>query len=508
MANIIDALFITLGLQTDGFKKGSKEVQDSLEKTGKTADKTGQDLADAMDRKATAAMIRFKNEALAVTAILVGATGLKDWVENTVKANVATGNLSKNIGLSSNQLNGWRNAAEHAGGSADDMQNALVSMSNALETFKLRGTITGPLIWFKYLNLSATDAQGKIIGVEEAMKRVATAMQGKGRQEQAYALSQMGFGSGVIPLLTKGGNEVQALVTDMRRIGDTTGNLAESSERLNAAWVDLKTNVGSTASELENKLEPAMVKVLQTALGISQAVKSVVEGKDRDPTIVRQQQNAVRSENAWLWNLLFGPSQKPEAISGKVIDESASLPSVVKTDGAVRFSGVDKKYRLWPGLINALFMQESGGGKHVLGPMTKYGRAKGPFQFMDDTARAYHVKNPFDVNESADAAGHMMRDLLDHYGGDLQKALAAYNWGAGNLDKFGLAAMPTETRKYTSSVMGSLGIGGAGTSITNETHIGQITINSKATDANGIARDIKGAIQTHALVAQADSGMR
>lgn len=42
---------------------------------------------------------------------------------------------------------------------------------------------------------------------------------------------------------------------------------------------------------------------------------------------------------------------------------------------------------------------------------------------------------------------------------------------------------------------------------TRETHIGQITVQTQATDAKGIAKDIGGAVKSHGLVDQADGGM-
>ncbi|MBW2186753.1 MAG: lytic transglycosylase domain-containing protein, partial [Deltaproteobacteria bacterium] len=44
------------------------------------------------------------------------------------------------------------------------------------------------------------------------------------------------------------------------------------------------------------------------------------------------------------------------------------------------------------------------------------------------------------------------KGLLEKYDGDLDHALAAYNWGQGNVDRKGLEHMPTETRNYIAKV--------------------------------------------------------
>lgn len=80
-------------------------------------------------------------------------------------------------------------------------------------------------------------------------------------------------------------------------------------------------------------------------------------------------------------------------------------------------------------LLDAQYQIESGGGKHLLSPKG----AKGPFQFMDATWKQYG--NGGDVNDYAASragAGRMDMDMLHRYGGDVRKALAAYNWGMGD----------------------------------------------------------------------------
>jgi hypothetical protein len=99
---------------------------------------------------------------------------------------------------------------------------------------------------------------------------------------------------------------------------------------------------------------------------------------------------------------------------------------------------------------------ESGGRNDAVGPMTKFGTAKGPYQFLDDTWQRYgHGGNQFDPAASRRAAQEYLTDLEKKYDGDVPKALAAYNWGPGNLDKDiadnggdWMKHAPDATRKY------------------------------------------------------------
>jgi soluble lytic murein transglycosylase-like protein len=44
------------------------------------------------------------------------------------------------------------------------------------------------------------------------------------------------------------------------------------------------------------------------------------------------------------------------------------------------------------------------------------------------------------------AGTRYLKGLLTRYGGNLDKALSAYNWGPGNLERGG--SLPAETRNY------------------------------------------------------------
>jgi soluble lytic murein transglycosylase-like protein len=106
-------------------------------------------------------------------------------------------------------------------------------------------------------------------------------------------------------------------------------------------------------------------------------------------------------------------------------------------------------------LLDALKLVESGGNPNAI---SKAG-AKGPYQFMDATAKQYGVQDPFNEDQSRAGADKMLSHLTEKYG-DTTKALQAYNWGEGNMDayiKTGKGAkgqpMPQETQDYAGKVL-------------------------------------------------------
>ncbi|ROG84633.1 lytic transglycosylase domain-containing protein, partial [Klebsiella pneumoniae] len=121
---------------------------------------------------------------------------------------------------------------------------------------------------------------------------------------------------------------------------------------------------------------------------------------------------------------------------------------------AGEFGALEGKYGLPSGLLSSVAATESGGDPYAVSPKG----AKGPFQFMDGTARDLGLKgmDVYDPHKSADAAARYLRYLLDATGGDLEKTLASYNWGLGNVQKKGMDNLPAETRNYVPKVMAGM----------------------------------------------------
>lgn len=101
-----------------------------------------------------------------------------------------------------------------------------------------------------------------------------------------------------------------------------------------------------------------------------------------------------------------------------------------------------------PLLIAAIIQQESGGNPQAVSSAG----AGGLMQLMPGTSREMGVTNPFDPTQNIRAGTCYMRKQLDRYGNDLILALAAYNAGAGNVDKYGGVPEFAETKKYVKIV--------------------------------------------------------
>lgn len=120
---------------------------------------------------------------------------------------------------------------------------------------------------------------------------------------------------------------------------------------------------------------------------------------------------------------------------------------------------LEAMYNLPAGLLRSVALTESRGDQFAISGAG----AQGLFQFMPGTARDMGLRgnDVFDPVKSAEAAARYLSMLLQKNGGDLSKALASYNWGIGNVQKYGMALMPQETRQYIPKVLSNMPGAGA-----------------------------------------------
>lgn len=104
-----------------------------------------------------------------------------------------------------------------------------------------------------------------------------------------------------------------------------------------------------------------------------------------------------------------------------------------------------------PHLVDLVIRLESGYNPRAVSPKG----AAGVMQLMPQTAALYGVTNIFDVEENLRGGVRYLRDLLERFGFDLAKALAAYNAGPGAVEKHGGVPPYQETQQYVASILGA-----------------------------------------------------
>jgi len=110
-----------------------------------------------------------------------------------------------------------------------------------------------------------------------------------------------------------------------------------------------------------------------------------------------------------------------------------------------------------PTLLSALVWQESRWNPQALSPKGAMGLA----QLMPGTARDLGV-NPADPVQNLTGGARYLRQLLDQFDGNVEKALAAYNAGPGRVRSAGGVPAIAETQNYVTSIVRRLSTNSTG----------------------------------------------
>jgi soluble lytic murein transglycosylase-like protein len=129
--------------------------------------------------------------------------------------------------------------------------------------------------------------------------------------------------------------------------------------------------------------------------------------------------------HALLLLLLVGISINAQQLTDYLIQQRAQSLEPYFLDSATRY-GID------PRILRALCYLESHFRVNAISPKG----ARGPMQFMPETAARYALLNPHDPKTAIDAAARYFRDLLHRFDGRIDLAFAAYNAGEGTVEAF------------------------------------------------------------------------
>lgn len=266
MAHIVDAIMVTLGLDTSKYTTQAENAIKTdvrLEKSLDKVEKKGGEVSKNFDGLAKAVQGAAK-----VFASLAAATGiirfLQNVAEETRQANEEMLKLQASLGLTAEKINGMRGAGAALGGTAEGMTSSMKSLNKGMNDFVVKGDTT-LLPFMNTLGVSMVDSQGKLRDVDKVMLDLSDSFS-KMNSEQAYALGQdMGFDEGTIAALMQGRDAMKEMsdyhakmYTSSKEELAASRELSKNQAQLSAHWQSMKLMLG-------NAIIPLLVKLTNFA---------------------------------------------------------------------------------------------------------------------------------------------------------------------------------------------------------------------------------------------------
>ena len=300
MATVIDTLFLELGIDSGKFGTQAKEAENRLDRMSASfgrAEKSAAKSSKGLEKQAaqsvkstkqakslTQAVGALTKGFFAFTALVMGSNALDKMIREGAQANVELDNLSRNIGMSRNQLQAWGGMAEMAGGSADGMKGSLAGLSMGITRLTTMGD-TSMVPFFNAFGVALLNADGKARDLDSIMLDLADRFS-KMDRVQAYNLAKsMGLDDGTINTLMLGRTEMGKMLEMQRnlyRSGEkeiqVSRELTQARGYLNAQWDSLK-------AMLADALAPVLLKIVKMVSGFvdylmkhENSMKHVFEG--------------------------------------------------------------------------------------------------------------------------------------------------------------------------------------------------------------------------------------
>lgn len=208
------------------------DAADALRREGNAGRNAGESIAGGA-KEAADQTDRLKRSIGAAIAAAGGIAAVMAYIGNTA----ALDRTAESLGLSVERLQMWQGAAQAAGGEAEEIADRFRDLNDYIvDATKFD---SGPLKEIAAeLGIGLTDAAGKVRSAEEVMLDLAAAFERVGEQEAVGYGMQLSFDPATIGLLQQGRGELETLLNRQRELGILTRRDTEAATAARQAFVD------------------------------------------------------------------------------------------------------------------------------------------------------------------------------------------------------------------------------------------------------------------------------
>lgn len=557
--NILDAFVITFGLDTSRFKSGEREIREGSKRLRDDSKKTFDDM-EKRGKSAGQTFRSVRNEVAGLLLTFAGARSIGDFASNLLNGEAAAGRLSETLGVATGKLVAWQEASRQVGGQAGDADSALQRIMSAIQQRNLTGSsgIDADLV-----GLGINKGDMDVGDPSRILLKMAAAGEKMAKPEFAARLQRIGLPQSTIYLLEQGRQKLEAQLDESEKLANVTDKDAKEAQKLNAELAKLGTTIRGTVrpwltSLIEgflqltdngkalNALMPfvaggiAAIGIAATAAYWPVAVLTVALGsliiayKDwqRLRHMTPEQRAQFEKKGEWLRDQAWGKLKSGDITGALGTIGKGFVDRIMGDDSIPGQGGGGSPQARTPGAGGSIGGTSGDGIERALiagGLTPEQARGARAGIHGEGGGRAIAANGAFGIGQWR---GARAKRLFARFGRNptLSQQIQFLLWELHGGDSGGASVMSQSTADgamvaYFRDFMRPQGAknehwkdlvgdvrrgraflakhGGRGGPV----NVGPITIQTRATDAQGIARSLGGALKQRGIIAQADAGI-
>ena len=527
MATVIDSLLIELGLDTSKFDASQKKSVEELRKFDEQAQKTAKNTQQG-SKNIGDGFEKARNALVSLGVAFVGIKGFTNFAQQMTTTNAALGRNAQLFQMSARELDAWGGVLKTVGGDAETFQSSIQAMQQGIAGIKLGdAAILTPLA--RLGALASVDINKGTVDIYKLADALKAFKAQNGEQLTLTLAQQLGINKETYMVLSQGSEAVRKLYDEQYKLSGVTEENTKNAQKLQQQWAETSQAFSKAKNALMDELAPALSAVLQggTAFfeGFVDADKKL-DGFLSQLTLIGGAALTLEGSLASLkivgisvgegltaaFSKLFGAAALLFHSEGLNKGEDAEIAKIHAAQdqasgkgGGGGGAGVPRNMRNNnPGNIEyGDFAKKHGAtgsdGRFAIFPDLKTGQdamasllmgyAKGGSNTISKIVGKW---SPAGENGAANTNAYIA-DVAKKTGIDPNKPLSMGELSAVQ------QAMSAHEGMIGAKATAPAGAGGnAGTSV--QTNINSITVNTQATDANGVANGLRGALQNNSLI--------
>lgn len=463
MATIIDKFVIALGLDTKEYKRGVKDADEEFRKFSKEQDRHQGKISQG-NKNMSESFVAVSKSLLKIGVAYLAAKQAFNFFADQSKSQASLGRKSYFFGMSAKGLDAWGHAVGVVGGKLEDVQGTFQNILSAAQDISV-GNASPLAGLFTKLNIDLVDAQGNMRSLTDIMLDFSKALKsdefGLSPQQKLRAAQIAGIDENTLNVLLKGPDEVRALLKQYESLSGVTEKSVSESQKMVESMAKMSAALDGLSNVIFRNLLPFVNK-------LSSFLDRFINKVDYSETPTRKEARGT-----------IRKAQPDGSLPRGIRNNNPGNIKAGDWANAHGATGSDGTFAIFPSMnagmsaMGALLQSyKTRGIDTISGIISKYA----PRSENDTSAYIAQI-----VKQTGIGAGeHLTNEQLSR----VQRAMSIHEQG----------------RAYEGLMYGS-----AGASI--QTNIGTINVQTQATDANGIAKDIRGAMNDTALIAGGARGM-